>query len=401
MHFRARNAKWLPPKTGKGQSCRHDVGCRKRKASFFALVLSLFAVAVSARAQQQEISYVYDGKSLRVADNYSSYAKPTKWQVWLYENGVRIPRFAAGLQYSRWGLIEGRSVESVMQQLEVAQRFEEAYANFFAPVSRGRYTFLNPLGPIAVTEGAIENEETALETRYQFDELDELRYRLNNLMSKAQPSLENNESEGPASAHREYFDGIRRAAEQIGRLESQLARAHRTASFMQREIVSTRRAVTQAENDLRKMRASLPSMKLPTSASWMSHMEEAGSDGTIQVEIREAGPAISVRQSWTGGDGSMAGTVIKTLIPFDNIGNVDLRPPRGRGDDTWAVRVQPAHAPFPQTVTSPVRVTPRRVFPAVNLTTTESLLHLAFANPAEAGDAYAYLLYHEQTNHTQ
>ena len=390
MHLRTPKAKWSP-NIGKAQFSRCETGCGRRKASFFVLTLSLLAVIVSANAQQQDIRYVYDGKSLRVTNDDPSYAKYTKWQVWLYEDGVRVPRFAAGLQYSRWGLIEGRSAESVIQQLEGAQKFEKAYVNFFGSVSWGRYSFFNPLGPIAVT---IEKEETAVEGRYQ---LDELRDRLNKLIANAQPSLENNESEGPASPHREYFDGIRHAAERVSSLYSRLARTANEGRFIKAEIIRTRRAVTQAENSLPKMTATLPSVKLPTSTSWMSHTERAGSDGTIQVEVRETGPAVSVRQTWTGGDGSMTGTVIETIIQFDDIGEIDLRPPTGRGDDTWTVRVQPARASFPQTVTSPLRKTSKRIFPAVNLTTTESLVHCVFANPAEARDAYAYFLYHEQT----
>src|SRR5258708_5816430 len=41
------------------------------------------------------------------------------------------PPHAVGLQYSRWGLIEGRSLESVIKKLREAQRFEEVYLSFF------------------------------------------------------------------------------------------------------------------------------------------------------------------------------------------------------------------------------------------------------------------------------
>lgn len=391
MQFRTSNAK-RSSDTSKASRC--EIRCGKGTASRFGLAVFLLGVIVSVQARPQEIRYVYDGKSLRVTAENTS--KCTKWQIWLYERGVRIPQFAASLQYSRWGVIEGPSFESTAQQLERAQKFEEAYANFFGPNSWGRYTFFNPLGPIAVMERATESEQSSVQTRSQLHELDDLRYRLDTLISAVQPSLENNESQGPSSPHREYFDGIRHAAEHISRLYSHLARVHHTGSFIQREIVSTRTALTQTEHGLREMTATLPSVKLPASTSWMFHTEKAGSDGTIEVQIRETGPEVSVHQAWTGGDGSMTGTVIETIIPFNDIGKVDLWAPARSEADTWAVRVQPAHASFPQTVTSPVRITPKKVFPAVNLTTTEDLLHLVFPNPNEARDAYDYFLYHQQ-----
>jgi hypothetical protein len=43
-----------------------------------------------------------------------------------------------------------------------------------------------------------------------------------------------------------------------------------------------------------------------------------------------------------------------------------------------------------------VRNTPKRVLPAVNLTTTRNFVYFAFRDPAEAQDAYAYFLYHKQ-----
>lgn len=160
-----------------------------RKPSYIVLSAFLSALAVSASAQQQSPHYVYDGKTLQVVNEDP--AKCERWQVWLYEEGVRIPRYTAGLQHSRWGLIEGNSVEDVIRQLQASQSFEGAYLKFFGSGTWGRYTFFNPLGPIAVTDRHFEDQPTALEQLYQ---LRWLHARVNKLIRAATPSLENNQA---------------------------------------------------------------------------------------------------------------------------------------------------------------------------------------------------------------
>lgn len=145
-----------------------------------------------------------------------------------------------------------------------------------------------------------------------------------------------------------------------------------------------------------KITGVLPSVKLPTSKTWMSHAEKAGSDGTIQVDVAESRSGVSVQKTWTGGDGSMAGTVIITMIPYTDIGKIDFEPPTVKDSDTWTVRVQSAGIPFPQTVDSPERKTVRCTFPAVHDATTENSTYFVFHNSREAQDAYTYFLYHKQ-----
>lgn len=364
-----------------------------RKFSPFVLCLYLFASALSARAQQQNTHYVYDGTTLKVMEENLVFANYKQWQVWLYQEGVRIPRYTAGLQYSRWGLIDGTSPESVMKQLKASQNFEQAFVNFFGPGTWGRYTFFNPLGPIAVTDQVLEKNSAALDARYQ---LDGLHRRVRRLIVSVQPSLENNESEGPASPLKDYFDQIRDALERACKVYSQLARVRPQLRFIRGEIAQTQTVVAQAENNVPKITSTLPSVKLPTSTSWMSHAERAGSEGTIQVALTETGSAVSVQQTWTGGDGSMTGTAIVTIIPFNDIGSVDFEPPMRNGENTWSVRVQSARTSFPEAINSPLRKTAKKVLPAVNLTTTRSAVYFVFLNSADAQDAYAYFQYHKQ-----
>ena len=366
-------------------------GNRMRRSSSFILGLYLFLTVISARGQQQNPYYVYNGMTLRVMEEGFALAKYNHWQIWLYREGARIPQYAAGLQYSRWGLIEGGSPESVIKALRDAQSFEEVY--FFGPGTWGRYTFSNPLGPIAVSDRPLENETADPEARYR---LDEVRGRVNRLTVNAQPSLKNNHSEGPSSPHREYFDHIRDALQLVRKLDNLLARSPEQGHYVSEEIARIGKVVRQAENDLPKIIASLPTVKLPTNTTWMFQTERAGSDGTIQVEVTEKGSGASVQQTWTGGDGSMAGTVTVTTIPFDDIGKVELRPGMEEGDETWTVFVQSGRSFFPEMTTSPLRKTLKRVLPAVNLTSERSFVYFAFRNPTEAQDAYAYFLYHQE-----
>lgn len=364
-----------------------------QKPASFIFGMYLLAAAVSARAQPQKSAYVYDGKVLQVADEDQALAKCARWQVWLYEEGVRIPRYTAGLQYSRWGVIEGNSADNVMQQLQALQNFEAAYLKFFASGAWGRYTFFNPVGPIAVTDRLFEDQPAALEKVYQLRWLDE---RINKLIRATTPSLENNESQGAASPVKGYFERIRDALQQASKLQSHLAREHPQFRFVEIGIAQAKTQVAEAETDVPEITAVLPSVKLPTSKTWMSHAENAGSDGTVQVDIAEARSGVLVQKTWTGGDGSMSGTVMITMIAYPDIGKIDFEPPTVKDSDTWTVRVQSASTPFPQTVDSPERKTARRTFPAVHDTTTENSTYFVFHNSREARDAYAYFLYHKQ-----
>src|SRR5260370_29116146 len=137
-----------------------------RTPSLSVLSVSLLAAAVSVRAQEQTNYikyYVFDGTPLQVLDDASFYRTDQQWQVWLYQEGVHIPRYTAGLQYSRWGLIQGRSAESVKGRLKAAQDFEKAYFNFFGPGTWGRYTFFNALDPISITDQSMEKNPAALD----------------------------------------------------------------------------------------------------------------------------------------------------------------------------------------------------------------------------------------------
>ena len=378
-----------------------------RKLSALTLALCLAAVVPCARTQRQDDSdknayYLFNGKTLEVANDNAAYAKPMRWQVWLYREGVRIPRPTSGLQYSRWGLIEETSAGRVLKRLKAAQRFEEAYLKFFGPDTWGRYTFLNSFGPIAIVEQPTETRSTEIftetqppemETRYQLLRLDD---RLDRLITTAGPSLENNEREGASSPVKEYFDQIRDALQRVSKLSSQLARVQPRLQLLKLEIAKAQPQIAQAEKDAPKITAILPSVKLPSSKTWMSQTENAGRDGMKKIAITEIGSGVSVEEKWTGGDGSMAGTTIDTTVPYDDIGTIDLVAPMPTYGETWTVRVHAQRVPFPQKIDSPQRRTVRATFPAVNYKTAQDSVYFIFPNSTDAQNAYAYFLYHKQ-----
>ena len=370
-----------------------DRGLHYMRKSSVLVLFCMFVVVASAQAQQENTYYVFNGKTLEIAHDNPVHAYYMRWQVWLFQSGVHVPHHTVGLQYSRWGLIEGTSAAGVLKQLKASQDFQEAFMTFFGPDSWGRYTFFNPLGPIAVAEQPAETQPAAFEKLNQLRWLDD---RLNTLITTLQPSLENNASEGPGSPLKEYFDQIRDSLEQVSKMYAQLTRLRPQLQFIKLEVAEASAEVDRAENHVPNIIAALPSVKLPTSKTWMSQTQKAGSDGTIEVAIMETGLGISVQQTWAGGDGSMTGTVILTTIPYDDIGDIDLVPPTRIGDYTWTVRAHAARDPFAQKIDSPQRRTIKATFPAVNYATTESSLYFDFLKSAEAQDAYAYFLYHKQ-----
>ncbi len=115
------------------------------------------------------------------------------------------------------------------------------------------------------------------------------------------------------------------------------------------------------------------------------------------MTITEMGSSAWIQQSWTGGDGSMSGTKIITIVPYQDIGTLDVWMPGLGNDQRWTLRIQPANPNgFPQSVTSPERASATRTYPAVNLKTNEESVYLEFSNTREAQDAYAFFLYHKE-----
>jgi hypothetical protein len=156
-------------------------------------------------------------------------------------------------------------------------------------------------------------------------------------------------------------------------------------------------AVSAAEDGVSRIRAILPSVKLPTDKAWMTHVEQQGNEGIVKVTIIEVGPSAWVQQNWTGGDGSMSGTVIVTIIPYQDIGSLDVEVPTWSDEHRWTVRIEStSRNGFPQSVVAPERRTAARTYAAVDLNDTEQYIYLEFSNLSEAQDAYDFFTYHQQ-----
>lgn len=366
-----------------------------RKAPLLVLVLAVFVAVVPDHAQQPNRYYLFNGETLQLRDTrpVSARSASTEWQVWLYQEGIHIPQYTSGLQYSRWGLITGSSPENVMRQLRDYQSFEQAYLKFFGSSAWGRYGFLNPVGPINVNNQAPENGLAGLEQQSQLRGLQE---RANKLVNTLRPSLENNDNQGSATSLKESFDQVRDVLERVSRMSSQLFHNQPQVHFIETGIVQAQTALTQAEESTVKITSFLPTVKLPTSKAWMSHVENAGSEGSIDVEVKEIGSGVLIQETWSGGDGSMTGTNATTSIAFKDIGKIDLRSPARNGDDTWTVHIESSGVPFPQTFESPDRKTSKASYPATHSEGTKNWFFLDFTTLADAQDAYNYFLHHKQ-----
>ena len=211
------------------------------------------------------------------------------------------------------------------------------------------------------------------------------------------PSLENGEPSQATASVQQCLEQVRSSMQDVARFYDKLSRLPGEHNYLSQVLALMTPSVRQTENVVPKVRAVLPSVKLPVSRDWMTHTERAGRDGTVTVTVTEMGSSAWIQQSWSGGDGSMAGTKFITIVPYQEIGNLDIETERLGNDQRWTVRIQPAtQNGFPQRVTSPERTTATRTYRAINLKTTEESLYLEFSSPSEAQTAYVFFLYHKE-----
>ena len=350
------------------------------------------AASLAAPQHASYSYYVRKGDALQVVDGDPALADYTEWQAWLYPQSVRVSRSGLGLAYVRWGVIQGPSARAVMRQLAAYQQFERAYRSFFGADTWGRFTFSYSVGPIAVAELGQGDDPYALLLK-----TDLLNQRLGSVVAKLRPSLVNGERNEATAPMQQYFEQVRNSMQEVARFYDKLSRLPAERNYLSQVLARLTPGVNQAESAVPKVRAILPSVKLPVSKDWMTHTERAGREGTINVTVTEVGSSAWVQQSWTGGDGGMSGTKIITIVPYQHIGSLDVGVLRWGNDQRWTLQIEPANPNgFPQSVTSPKRTTATRTYPAVNLKTSEEFLHLEFSSPSEAQDAYAFFLYHKE-----
>ncbi len=351
--------------------------------------------AASAAAPQQDFYtsyYVSTGNSLQLVNGNPDGANYAEWQVWLYPWSVRISRSGSGLKYTRWGALQGPTARAVMSQLVDYQQFERAYVSFFGADTWGRFTFAYPIGPIAVAEQGPMDDPHGLLWKIGL-----LNQRLESAVVELHLSLVNGEGAEPPPRVQQPFEQLRNSMQGAARFYDELSRFPGKYNYLDEVLARLAPGVNQLDSAIPEVTAMLPTVKLPAGRDWMKHSENGGSDGTIDVTVQEIGSSAWVEQEWTGGDGSMAGTKIITIVPYQDIGALDVWTPRFGDDRKWSVRIQAADANgFPQSVTSPQRASVKRTYKAVDLKTSVASIFLDFSNARDAQDAYAFFLYHKE-----
>jgi hypothetical protein len=337
--------------------------------------------------------YVCKGDALQPVDGDPARADYAKWQVWLYSQSMRASPSGLPIAHVRWGVIQGPSARAVMEQTTAYQQFERAYTSFFGANAWGRLTFSYPVGPIAVREPGHGDDPYGLLLK-----IDLLNRQLGSVVGELRPSLVNGDQSEATAPVQQYLEQVRNSMEDVARFYDKLSRLPAAEpNYLGQELGRLTPGVNQVESAVPKLRAVLPSVKLPVSKDWMSHTEAAGREGTVNVTITEMGSSVWVRQNWTGGDGSMSGTEIITIVPYQDIGDLGIRMLAWGNGQRWSFSVQSANPNgFPQSVKSPERTTAARTYPPVDLKTSERFLYLEFSNPSAAQDAYTYFLYHKE-----
>jgi hypothetical protein len=354
---------------------------------------ALGQTASSLGAEQQTSRpsyYVCKGDVLQPVDGDPAHADYGKWEVWLFSQRMRVSPFRSGLAYVRWGVIQGSSARAVTEQNAAYEQFERAYTRFFG--AWGRFTFSFPVGPIAVPEPVGGEDPYGLHSK-----IDLLNYQLGSVVVELRPSLVNADHSEATASVQPYFEQVRNSMQDVARFYDKLSRLPAERNYLGQELALLTPGVNQAEGVVPRVRAILPSVRLPVSKDWMTHTEAAGREGTVNVTITEMGSSAWVRQNWTGGDGSMSGTKIITIIPYQDIGDLNIRMLDWGNEQRWSLCIRPANPNrFSQSIKSPERTTAKRTYPAVDTNTSEEFLFLDFSNSREAQDAYAYFLYHKQ-----
>ncbi|HXW56515.1 MAG TPA: hypothetical protein VEJ67_12255 [Candidatus Cybelea sp.] len=352
-----------------------------------SLIAALLCCAASAHAGSAGVYYVNSGTVLNAVDGDPVRASYSEWQVWLYPRAV-VPRYGSSLFYGRWGVVHAHSARAVMDELAALEEYERAYKSFFGPNSWGPFTFSYPIGPIALAS----TDAPALTS-----DSDLLAGRLTHLVEAVMPSLRNGQPGTASQSVEAYFEQLRDSLASMVRFYDKAFRLPNQNSYLTRALSQLPSTVRQLENRLPELRAALPSVALPANKGWMSQAAGQGSDGTLAIAVKEADSGVVVRQSWSGGDGKMSGTVVETFIRYRDIGNLKVWLPLWAGPQRWTLHIEAAsQRGFPQSLTSPERKTPQHTYAPVNLTTSESSIYLEFSNPSDAQNAYTFFLYHTE-----
>jgi hypothetical protein len=187
---------------------------QQMKATTLAITLAAFCFIANA-----DTYYTYNPSTggLSAVQGSANEVHPTQWQIWLYASGVPHS-FVKGLQ---WGIIGGKTIESVTKQLKDGQKVKLDF-NKFSGMKETRFTYFNPLGPIAIFESSpLPKTKEYQEATQRLEGLDVRLHDIYDAYENAKGLAEGNEYK-VGSVFKEYMDNLKDAWKLKAKLRSSL-----------------------------------------------------------------------------------------------------------------------------------------------------------------------------------
>ena len=242
----------------------------------------------SARA---DTYYVDDGRTISRVDSGSfTDIAPDVWQERLYRRGQ------ATEGSENWGLIEGKSAQSVVTQLRDAQDFEKRYERWCA-CGEDSFTYFNALGPIAVFKSTPQNDllNVVLPIVARLNKLRKLFDQISDIV--AEKSKNNNQFARVGEALKEYSENLKDIQKRISVFQNILARL----DLPQQQIADGFRDVT---NDLERGEKQYPQLDVALFIAAFHESGAAAADstghfraGTIDYDWLFSGNFLSMHES--------------------------------------------------------------------------------------------------------
>jgi hypothetical protein len=138
----------------------------------------------------------------------------TQWEIWLFKKNS-----ARSSIDNRWGVLEGKSPQSVLAQLKNAQASEKAYETFVGPGTWGQFTTFNAAGPIAIIGGRENRKPEILSRLEELSKSYDKVTKIADIYAKIVSADPLRKFEFPM---REYLDQMKETLEQINQLSAKV-----------------------------------------------------------------------------------------------------------------------------------------------------------------------------------
>lgn len=270
----------------------------QRPFAWFWLSLSLELLSVGVATAQEGIEsglyYLSDGHGqlMMVDDRTPQFNSVREWQIRLYPRGESYP---AGRP---WGLLFGKTRESVLSQLKDCQHFEAAAGKWTGLTSR--LTYFNPKGPIALRDF----EPTSLQKPgvgsalnrlnkgwQQWRDLKAVFDATTLMLDQSKGSPDGNPYAGIGSTLEEYGQSLTRAAQKLSEAKQLLAATvNPSMAAVTSALDDAGRDLTESTNTSRRLGSHLA----PTTSPNAARTASSGSLGRVtwptRYDTRDAGP---------------------------------------------------------------------------------------------------------------